>query len=83
MSFSSCRFTCRDCCSLAFPEYVDDLISKKRFAEAARLFLDYAKNARQAVVALSEGSLFSEARRIVSAELTPSALEMFLKGLHG
>lgn len=40
--------------------------SKKRFADAARVLLDYAKDVRHAVIALVEGNSFSEARRIVS-----------------
>lgn len=45
---------------------VEDLSSKKRYAEAARVFLDYAGDIRQAVIAFVEGNLFAEARRIVS-----------------
>lgn len=45
---------------------VEDLSSKKRHAEAARVLLDYSKDLRQAVIALAEGNEFSEARRIVS-----------------
>ncbi|KAK7691913.1 hypothetical protein QCA50_005318 [Cerrena zonata] len=62
----------------------EDLSSKKRFADAARILLDYAKDVRHAVIAFVEGNLFSEARRIIalnsSAELVeevvhPAALE--------
>ena len=42
-----------------------DLVSKKRTSEAAQVLLDYAKDVREAVIALVEGSHFSEARRIV------------------
>ncbi|TFK65584.1 IkappaB kinase complex, IKAP component [Pluteus cervinus] len=53
----------------------DDLISKKRFAEAARVYLDYVKNVRQAVISLVEGNLFSEARRVAKMNLEPGLLE--------
>jgi elongator complex protein 1 len=44
----------------------EDLSSKKRYPEAARVLLDYSKDVRQAVIALVQGHNFSEARRIVS-----------------
>jgi len=44
----------------------EDLSSKKRYSEAARVLLDYPKDVRQAVIALVQGNKFSEARRIVS-----------------
>lgn len=44
----------------------EDLTSKKRTSEAALVLLDYAKDVREAVIALVEGSHFSEARRVVS-----------------
>ncbi len=43
----------------------EDLVSKKRHSEAARVLLDYAKDVREAVVALVGGNAFSEARRVV------------------
>lgn len=45
---------------------LEDLSSKKRYSEAARVLLDYCKDSRQAVIALVQGNSFSEARRIVS-----------------
>lgn len=45
----------------------DDLSSKKRYAEAATVLLDYAGDVRQAVIAYVEGNLFADARRIVSS----------------
>ena len=45
---------------------IDDLSSKKRYAEAATVLLDYAGDVRQAVIAYVEGNLFADARRIVS-----------------
>jgi elongator complex protein 1 len=44
---------------------VEDLVSKKRHPEAARVLLDYGKDVREAVVALVAGNGFSEARRVV------------------
>lgn len=44
---------------------IDELSSKKRFSEAARVLLDYACDDNQAVIALVQGNEFSEARRIV------------------
>ena len=45
----------------------DELSSKKRYAEAATVLLDYAGDVRQAVIAYVEGNLFADARRIVSS----------------
>lgn len=44
----------------------EDLSSKKRYQDAAHVLLDYAKDVREAVIALVQGNSFSEARRIVS-----------------
>ena len=44
----------------------EDLVSKKRHSEAARVLLDYSKDVREAVIALVQGNHFSEARRVVS-----------------
>ena len=44
----------------------EDLTAKKRTSEAALVLLDYATDVREAVIALVEGSHFSEARRVVS-----------------
>jgi elongator complex protein 1 len=43
------------------------LSSKKRYAEAATVLLDYAGDVRQAVIAYVEGNFFADARRIVSS----------------
>ena len=51
---------------LIFSSRAEDLTSKKRYSEAARVLLDYAQDSRQAVIALVQGNSFSEARRIVS-----------------
>ncbi|OCB85125.1 IkappaB kinase complex, IKAP component [Sanghuangporus baumii] len=53
----------------------DELLSKKRYEEAARVFLDHAKSVRQCVSALAQGNMFSEARRIISLHREPSLLE--------
>ena len=46
-------------------DFAEDLTSKKRYTEASQVLLDYAKDFREAVIALVQGSRFSEARRIV------------------
>ncbi|TBU27865.1 IkappaB kinase complex IKAP component [Dichomitus squalens] len=53
----------------------DDLISKKRTSEAALVLLDYAKDVREATIALIEGSHFSEARRVIVLHRRPELLE--------
>ncbi|GLB37914.1 hypothetical protein LshimejAT787_0409650 [Lyophyllum shimeji] len=53
----------------------EDLTSKKRHAEAARVLLDYAKDIRQAVIAYVEGNHFSEARRITALNAKPELVE--------
>lgn len=52
--------------------FTEDLTSKKRHNEAARVLLDYAKHVRQAVIALVQGNDFSEARRIVRVSVSIS-----------
>lgn len=44
----------------------DDLSTKQRHSEAARIFLDYIKDVDEAVSCLIRGSAWSEARRIIS-----------------
>ncbi|KAF8845970.1 pol II transcription elongation factor [Paxillus ammoniavirescens] len=53
----------------------EELLSKKRYPEAARVLVDYAGDVRQAVIALVQGNEFSEARRIVSLHSKPELLE--------
>ncbi|KAI0669554.1 IkappaB kinase complex IKAP component [Trametes maxima] len=53
----------------------EDLVSKKRTSEAALVLLDYAKDVREATIALVEGSHFSEARRIIVLHRRPELLE--------
>jgi len=53
----------------------DDLSAKKRYAEAATVLLDYARDVRQAVITYVEGNFFADARRIVSLYATPELLE--------
>ncbi len=57
-------------CVVDAHNYTEDLVAKKRTLEAANVLLDYAKDVRAAVIALVEGSHFSEARRIVSRILS-------------
>jgi elongator complex protein 1 len=52
-------------------EHVGDALKAKgRHAEAGQVFLDYAKDVKNAVIVLSDGNEFAEAIRIVS--LPPS-----------
>ncbi|KAJ3499885.1 hypothetical protein NLJ89_g10033 [Agrocybe chaxingu] len=53
----------------------EELASKKRYGEAARVLLDYSKDIREAVIALLQGNLFSEARRIIRLNVIPELLE--------
>ncbi|KAM5537957.1 hypothetical protein V8D89_008433 [Ganoderma adspersum] len=53
----------------------EDLTSKKRISEASLVLLDYAKDVREATIALVEGSHFSEARRIIVLHRRPELLE--------
>ncbi|CCM05755.1 uncharacterized protein FIBRA_07987 [Fibroporia radiculosa] len=53
----------------------DDLSSKKRYADAAQVLLDYAQDVREAIKILVEGSLFSEARRIIALKSRKELLE--------
>ncbi|RDB24885.1 Elongator complex protein 1 [Hypsizygus marmoreus] len=53
----------------------EDLASKKRHSEAARVLLDYAKDVREAIIALVQGNYFSEARRIVTIQEKPELIE--------
>lgn len=52
--------------------FLEDLSSKKRYQDAARVLLDYAKDVREAVIALVQGNQFSEARRMVRGNLSSS-----------
>lgn len=45
---------------------VEGLQSKGRHADAGRVLLEYGRNVKGAVSALTEGGLFSEALRLVS-----------------
>lgn len=52
----------------------EDLCSKKRFSEAARILVEYSKDVREATIALVQGNHFAEARRIVSYPMHQSEL---------
>ncbi|KAF7362473.1 polymerase II transcription elongation factor [Mycena venus] len=60
VSLSHCTY-----CRASFL-FLEDLASKKRHSDAARVLLDYSKDVREAVIALVQGNCFSEARRIVT-----------------
>ncbi|KAG6878289.1 hypothetical protein C0992_008296 [Termitomyces sp. T32_za158] len=53
----------------------EDLTSKKRHSEAARVLLDYAKDIREAIIAYVQGNHFSEARRIIALQRKPELME--------
>ncbi|KNZ72380.1 Elongator complex protein 1 [Termitomyces sp. J132] len=53
----------------------EDLTSKKRHSEAARVLLDYTKDIREAVIAYVQGNHFSEARRIIALQSKPELVE--------
>ncbi|KAK0226513.1 pol II transcription elongation factor [Armillaria fumosa] len=52
----------------------EDLTSKKRYLEAARVILDYTKDARETVITLVQGNEFAEARRIMTLHRRPELL---------
>jgi elongator complex protein 1 len=56
---------------------IEELLSKKRYPEAARVLVDYAGDVRQAVIAFVQGNEFSEARRIVSDWKHPFVATLF------
>lgn len=51
-----------------------ELASKKRYAEGAQVLFDYSQDDREAIITLVQGSLFSEARRMVRTSITISTL---------
>lgn len=62
----------------------ESLKSKRRFSEAGRVFLDYAEDVEEAMVALLEGSLWEESLRLlhlhqrcdlIETHLLPALLE--------
>ncbi|KAA1476949.1 Elongator complex protein 1 [Dentipellis sp. KUC8613] len=53
----------------------EDLTSKKKYSDASRVLLDYSKDVRQAVIALVQGSEFSEARRIITLHSCSELIE--------
>jgi len=52
----------------------EDLSSKKRYSESARVLLDYSKDIRECFIALVQGNSFSEARRIATLHSAPELL---------
>ncbi|KAJ3881879.1 IkappaB kinase complex IKAP component [Lentinula edodes] len=53
----------------------EDLVSKKRFAEAARVILDYTSDVKTAVITLVQGNEFSEALRITTLKRESKLIE--------
>lgn len=52
---------------LTGPFETEDLASRKRYSEAGRVLLDYAKNVEEAITAFAQGGDFPEADRQVSS----------------
>ncbi len=64
--------------------YIGNLKAAKRFSEAARVWLDYARDVEEGVVTLLEGGCWEEALRVVhlhsrqdllDSHVTPSVME--------
>ncbi|KAK7472275.1 putative elongator complex protein 1 [Stygiomarasmius scandens] len=53
----------------------EELTSKKRYSEAARVLLDYVQDVRTAVITLVQGNDISEARRITTLNRVPELVE--------
>ncbi|KAL1687873.1 IKI3 family-domain-containing protein [Schizophyllum commune] len=53
----------------------EGLVSKKKYADAGRVLLDHAHDVREAVIALVQGNLFSNARRVITLHNRPELLE--------
>ncbi|PCH36634.1 IkappaB kinase complex IKAP component [Wolfiporia cocos MD-104 SS10] len=62
-----------DIVSMAY-RVAEDLASRKRYLDAARVLLDYAEDVKEAVTALVEGRHFAEARRIIALKSHPGLL---------
>ncbi|KAJ7072902.1 pol II transcription elongation factor [Mycena amicta] len=52
----------------------DDIVAMGYRVAAARVLLDYAQDTREAVIALVQGNLFSEARRVATLQDSPELL---------
>ncbi|KAI5835371.1 IkappaB kinase complex, IKAP component [Schizophyllum commune Tattone D] len=52
----------------------EGLVSKKKYADAGRVLLDHAHDVREAVIALVQGNLFSNARRVITLHNRPELL---------
>lgn len=57
---------------------LEDLSAKKRHGEAGRVLLDYCNDIREAIIALVQGNLFSEARRVVSLRCYDTVFEVLI-----
>ncbi|TRM68918.1 IKI3 family-domain-containing protein [Schizophyllum amplum] len=53
----------------------EGLVAKKKHGDAARVLIDHARDVREAVIALAQGNLFSDARRIITLHSRPELLE--------
>ncbi|GAA5969527.1 hypothetical protein JCM11641_008144 [Rhodosporidiobolus odoratus] len=60
-------------------EMAESLTGKRRYAEAAKVLLDYGKDVEAAVQALCEGNLYSEGVRLVSLHVRSELLDSHIK----
>ncbi|GAA6015095.1 hypothetical protein JCM10207_008729 [Rhodosporidiobolus poonsookiae] len=60
-------------------EVAESLTGKRRYAEAARVLLEYGKDVEAAVQALCEGNLYSEAVRVVALHSRSDLLDSIVK----
>ncbi|GAA5956343.1 hypothetical protein JCM21900_006151 [Sporobolomyces salmonicolor] len=60
-------------------EVGESLASKRRYAEAARVLLEYGRDVEAAVAALCEGNLYSEAVRLTALYSRPDLKETHIK----
>ena len=58
---------------------LDSLKNSRRYTEAARVLLDYAEDAEEAIVTLLEGSSWEEALRLIHFHRRTDLLETHLK----
>ncbi|GAA5832721.1 hypothetical protein JCM11251_005735 [Rhodosporidiobolus azoricus] len=60
-------------------DVADNLTGKRRYADAARVLLEYAKDVEGAVQALCEGNLYSEAVRLIALHSRTDLLESHIE----
>ncbi|GAA5889329.1 hypothetical protein JCM6882_000709 [Rhodosporidiobolus microsporus] len=60
-------------------DVAENLVGKRRYAEAARVLLEYGQDVESAVQALCEGNLYSEAIRLISLHSRSDLLESHIE----